>query len=328
MASASPSLAWGLVAGAIGFVWGLSEIIDAFKNETGRALRTGGAWLLIWLNFGAAAGIFLLVAREWARAEHTAFVPLVDAREAAEARRAIATALGLTLDQLPDTDEAANAALALRLPPAALLVLDEAENVMQSGGRALRDLLEALAQSPQRPLLLVTSQSDVGSPHLPAHTLVRLAAEDALLLFARNANLSETEWQRVNKANLLTLLSYVDRLPRAIELLASVRQALGDLALREDDLPAARMHYEAALAIYPAIGARLGESNVRQGLGNLALAEGYPVQAFEHHRAALEIHEAISNRLGVGSALRYMGRVVAGACPWTGDWPTTGGKAR
>ena len=62
MAPASPSLAWGFLAGAIGFVWGLSEIIGAFKNETGRALRTGGAWLLVWLNFGAAAGIFLLVA--------------------------------------------------------------------------------------------------------------------------------------------------------------------------------------------------------------------------------------------------------------------------
>jgi hypothetical protein len=62
MTSAPPSLAWGLMAGAIGFIWGLSEIIGAFKNETGRALRTGGAWLLVWLNFGAAAGIFMLVA--------------------------------------------------------------------------------------------------------------------------------------------------------------------------------------------------------------------------------------------------------------------------
>lgn len=62
MAFAAPSFAWGLMAGAIGFAWGLSEIIGAFKNETGRALRTGGAWLLVGLNFGAAAGIFMLVA--------------------------------------------------------------------------------------------------------------------------------------------------------------------------------------------------------------------------------------------------------------------------
>jgi hypothetical protein len=159
-----------------------------------------------------------LVARDWVQAEHTAFVPLVEARIAADARGAITTALGFTLDQVPDSDETANAALALRLPPAALLVLDEAENVIQTGGRAFRDVLEALAQSPQRPLLLVTSQSDVGTPRIPVHTLVRLAEEDALLLFARNANLTGAEWQRVNKADLLTLLSDVDRLPRAIEL--------------------------------------------------------------------------------------------------------------
>jgi tetratricopeptide (TPR) repeat protein len=497
-----------------------------------------------------------LVARDWARPEHTAFVPLVGARTAADARSAIATELGLTLDQVLDNDEAANAALALRVPPAALLVLDEAENVIQTGGRAFRDLLEALAQSPQRPLLLVTSQSDVGSPRFPVHTLVRLAEDAALLLFARNANLSEAEWQRVNKADLLILLSDVDRLPRAIELLArvwrhrrsldlrplsrelrerrlevlqdpyypaevksvivgvhlaydrlrqlnpeaaalyanlalfpggvteagvaaifgeharvwladieaqsllerlftdlpsaellylptpfrffaerqlptgllaaqnihgeaglrfyfdfpeephrgwvnqldsflvgageamgaiiaryaaelpsieawldwaydhepcldarsrgprltallenlyvvtnalhiqrsrftkaltqaqryadhvgeaNVRKALGDLALREADLPTARTYYEAALAIYPAVGARLGEANVRQSLGNLALAEGNPAQAFEQYGAALELHGAIGDRLGMGADLEYMGRAAAAA---------------
>ena len=68
----------------------------------------------------AKATAHWLVARDWAQAEHTVFVALVEARTAADARSAIATALGLTLDQLPDNDEAANAALALRLPPAAL----------------------------------------------------------------------------------------------------------------------------------------------------------------------------------------------------------------
>jgi hypothetical protein len=61
------SLPWSilglsLLAGAIGLVWGLSEIIDSFKNETWRALQTGGAWLLMGVNFAAAALIFLLVA--------------------------------------------------------------------------------------------------------------------------------------------------------------------------------------------------------------------------------------------------------------------------
>jgi len=62
MALASPSLVWGLLAGAVGCAWGLSEIIGAFKNETGRALHTSDAWLLVCLNFVAVAGIFVLVA--------------------------------------------------------------------------------------------------------------------------------------------------------------------------------------------------------------------------------------------------------------------------
>ncbi|MDQ3249757.1 MAG: hypothetical protein M3Q45_11200 [Chloroflexota bacterium] len=62
MAFALPNLTYCLVAGLIGFGWGLSEIVGAFKNETGHALRTGGAWLLVLLNFVAASLIFLLVA--------------------------------------------------------------------------------------------------------------------------------------------------------------------------------------------------------------------------------------------------------------------------
>ncbi|MCB9119599.1 MAG: hypothetical protein H6640_07710 [Caldilineaceae bacterium] len=45
---------------------------------------------------------------------------------------------------------------------------------------------------------------------------------------------------------------------------ANVLQALGDLALREADLGEARRRYEAALAIYPQIGARLGKRTCRR----------------------------------------------------------------
>lgn len=57
-----PNLAWCAIAGLIGLLWGLSEIIGAFKNEIGYALRTGGAWMLILLNAGAAAAIFFVTA--------------------------------------------------------------------------------------------------------------------------------------------------------------------------------------------------------------------------------------------------------------------------
>lgn len=53
---------WALLAGLVGFLWGMSEIVGAFKTETGRALNTGGAWLLVFFNFFAAATIYLIVA--------------------------------------------------------------------------------------------------------------------------------------------------------------------------------------------------------------------------------------------------------------------------
>lgn len=50
-----------LLAALVGAVWGLSEIVAGFKNETPRALRTAGAWLLILLNAGASALTFAVV---------------------------------------------------------------------------------------------------------------------------------------------------------------------------------------------------------------------------------------------------------------------------
>lgn len=59
---AAQMAAWALLAGVVGALWGLSEIVGVFKIETGRALRTGGAWLLILLNFTASSLIYLLAA--------------------------------------------------------------------------------------------------------------------------------------------------------------------------------------------------------------------------------------------------------------------------
>ncbi len=55
-------LTWAGLAGFIGLLWGFGELVGAFKNETGRALRTNGAWMLLLLNFAAAALTFLLTA--------------------------------------------------------------------------------------------------------------------------------------------------------------------------------------------------------------------------------------------------------------------------
>jgi hypothetical protein len=60
-----------LLAGVVGAMWAMSEIVGKFHAETGRAMRTSGAWLLVIVNFVAAAVIFLLAinlapaARNW-----------------------------------------------------------------------------------------------------------------------------------------------------------------------------------------------------------------------------------------------------------------------
>jgi hypothetical protein len=51
-----------LLAGLIGLFSGLIELIGAFGNESWRALRTFGAWLLLGVNFLGAALIYILVA--------------------------------------------------------------------------------------------------------------------------------------------------------------------------------------------------------------------------------------------------------------------------
>lgn len=52
-----------LLAGMVGAVWALSEIIGEFRTETTRALFTLGAWMLVAVNFIAATVIYLLAIR-------------------------------------------------------------------------------------------------------------------------------------------------------------------------------------------------------------------------------------------------------------------------
>ena len=161
-----------------------------------------------------------LVGRRRARPERTALVALGNLTSSADARAAIAIALQISPAGWPADDAGANAALARELPPGTLLILDEAENLVRVAGRAARDLFDALAGATSRPLILVTSQSDVGSSRLPVYELKRLTPTAALELFERVANVTRAEIQRMGETGLLELLDYVDRLPRAVVLVA------------------------------------------------------------------------------------------------------------
>ncbi|HQV69832.1 MAG TPA: hypothetical protein PL141_08155 [Thermoflexales bacterium] len=53
--------AMAALAGLVGGVWGFMEIVDEFKIESPRTFATGGAWLLVAVNFFAAAIVFLIL---------------------------------------------------------------------------------------------------------------------------------------------------------------------------------------------------------------------------------------------------------------------------
>ncbi|MCE7980231.1 MAG: NACHT domain-containing protein, partial [Caldilinea sp. CFX5] len=172
-----------------------------------------------------------LVARGRVHPDRAYFVPLITSADAEAARRAIAIALDLRQELSRDA-LAANVALARLLPPQALLILDEAENLISQGGRAVRDLLEALAQAPNRPLLIVTSQSSLVSSRLPRLALTRLTEVAALELFRLTAALDWAALTALGFDAVLAVLGYVDRLPRAIELVARVWQQWGQPTLQ------------------------------------------------------------------------------------------------
>ncbi len=158
-----------------------------------------------------------MVERRRVQPDHAGFAALVNAKTADEARTAIALALGLPPDGAPD-----NGALQRAMPRHRLLILDEAENVIARDGLAFRQLLDALISSPGKPIVIVTSQTNPNTPKAPPVQVRRLSEGAALRLFATNTSLDWEQFQRINREHLLEVLGYVDRLPRAIELIARV----------------------------------------------------------------------------------------------------------
>ncbi|MDQ3248630.1 MAG: ATP-binding protein, partial [Chloroflexota bacterium] len=221
-----------------------------------------------------------LVARGRVQAQRIFFVALLNAASAAAVRDAIASALNLKLDHWPDDAAAAAAVLAQHLPPASLLILDEAENVIDQDGLRFRQLVETLAGAHTRPQLIITSQSDVNSAHVPVYTLPQLAPQAAFDLFATTANLMDAELRQMQAAEIHALLAYVDCLPRAIELVAAVwrrtrsldlQPLLQDLHTRRDQVMADPRYPLAVKSV--TVGIQLAYDRLRGR--NAAAAEFY-----------------------------------------------------
>ncbi|HMZ17489.1 MAG TPA: tetratricopeptide repeat protein, partial [Blastocatellia bacterium] len=157
------------------------------------------------------------VARRRVKPEHMAFASLVNAKDAGDARAAIALALGLPPDKIAD-----NGALQRAIPRHRLVILDEAENVIARDGLQFRQLLDAVIGAPTRPFVIVSSQTNPNTPKAPPLQVRRLSEDAARKLFEINTGLGEQQSNRLNRAHLLEVLKAVDRLPRAIELIAKV----------------------------------------------------------------------------------------------------------
>jgi tetratricopeptide (TPR) repeat protein len=88
---------------------------------------------------------------------------------------------------------------------------------------------------------------------------------------------------------------------------ANTLRALGELAMRTDDLKDAKDKYVKALEIYEQIDAKLGEANTLQALGDLAVRTDDLKDAKDKYVKALEIYEQIDEKLGEANTLRALG---------------------
>ena len=72
--------------------------------------------------------------------------------------------------------------------------------------------------------------------------------------------------------------------------IADALRSFGDLALRENDLPAARQHFEESLRMYRAeIQDPLNQAGLLLSFGSLAYREGLPEEARQHWEEATRL---------------------------------------
>lgn len=118
-------------------------------------------------------------------------------------------------------------------------------------------------------------------PSMPARTLFDLHTRISRLLYYSGRTAE-------SRQHALAALQLSEQLDRPQDR-ANTLHALGDLGLCEDDLSGARASYEAALALYRAIGDRLGEANALQRLGDLGYNQKRYDDALADYQAAVNL---------------------------------------
>ncbi len=86
-------------------------------------------------------------------------------------------------------------------------------------------------------------------------------------------------------------------------------KAMGEVFQFQNDLPQAMAHYQKALALFEAVGSRLGQANTLKAMGDVFRFQNDLEQAMAHYRKALALFEAVGSRLGQANTLKAMGDV-------------------
>ncbi len=101
--------------------------------------------------------------------------------------------------------------------------------------------------------------------------------------------------------------------------LANVLKAQGDVLAFLDRRDEALARYEAALALYRAVGARLGEANVLKAQGAVLAFQKRNDEALARYEKALALYRAVGDRLGEANVLRGVGRIALANALEAGD---------
>ena len=83
------------------------------------------------------------------------------------------------------------------------------------------------------------------------------------------------------------------------------------------EMPAALDSYRQALALFRAVGDRLGEANTIYAMGEVARKTREYAEAQQHYQWALQTYEAIGDRLGQANVLDSLGELAEAQKAWT-----------
>ncbi len=92
------------------------------------------------------------------------------------------------------------------------------------------------------------------------------------------------------------------------QLRANTLRAIGDVQQFRKEIDAALESYQQALALFRAVGARLGEANTLQAIGDVQQFRKEIDAALESYQQALALFRAVGDRLGEANTLKAIGQ--------------------